>query len=248
MEFKYDGHSLKAGVYKLTNTKNGKFYVGSTYQFKRRWTQHLRDLEKNRHTNTYLQNAFNQDGTDSFIFEVIEVVEGTKQERLDREQVYLDKWHDKQVNCYNLGSLAQSREGKKSKNPEETRKKKSEASKRNAAYYSALFKGKHHSPSTEFKPGHTQITTEETRKKLSVTLKGRKSPMTSKVHSTESRQKIKLANQTSNMKNPSAIKFKTYEWLYTHYIVNDWSQRQIAKHIGISQATVRQWIKECHVR
>jgi group I intron endonuclease len=128
MEFRYDGNSLKGGVYKLTNTTNGKFYVGSTYQFKRRWYQHHKQLETKKHTNTYLQNAFNQDGTDAFVFEVLEVItastskEEAKQVRLNREQTYLDLWFDKQQQCYNLGSWAQSREGKKSTTPEATSK------------------------------------------------------------------------------------------------------------------------------
>ena len=28
MEYKYEGHSLKSGIYKITNKLNGKYYIG----------------------------------------------------------------------------------------------------------------------------------------------------------------------------------------------------------------------------
>lgn len=119
MKFEYNGYSEKSGVYKLTNLKNGKFYIGSTYRFATRWSEHRRQLESGKHTNTFLLNAFNQDSTDSFVFEVLDVI-ADKIERLTKEQEYLDKWYDKQANCYNLCDRAFSREGRTSKNPQLT--------------------------------------------------------------------------------------------------------------------------------
>ena len=44
MEYKFEGHSLKSGVYRLTNKNNGKVYIGSAKRFKERWSQHTASL------------------------------------------------------------------------------------------------------------------------------------------------------------------------------------------------------------
>lgn len=84
------GNSNLGGVYQIKNTKNGRTYVGSTYMFKKRWNEHLRDLRKGIHHNPFLQNDFNKSGEASYEFSVIEVVPGTKQNRTDAEQRHLD--------------------------------------------------------------------------------------------------------------------------------------------------------------
>jgi len=131
MEFTYDGHSLKSGIYKITNKQNGRRYFGSAKEFKRRWNQHANSLRRGKHQNKFLQADFNKCGEEAFLFEVLEVMNGTKEERLLREEVYLKEHFDNGSECYNLMSKAVSREGLKAKNPEETRRKISEASKRN---------------------------------------------------------------------------------------------------------------------
>ena len=129
MQFNYDGSSLKSGVYKLTNTTNGRIYVGSCKEFKTRWKQHSKSLEMNKHSNRFLLNDFNKCGTDAFVFEILEVTEGTKEERLAREQLYLDQHYDNLLRCYNLRKVAISREGYRSSTPEETQQKCSKAAK-----------------------------------------------------------------------------------------------------------------------
>lgn len=78
---------MKGVIYKITNIKNNKFYVGSTIDFKRRKTHHLSNLRNGKHVNKYLQNAFNKYGEDSFKIEVIDKGENIK----DKEQGYLDR-------------------------------------------------------------------------------------------------------------------------------------------------------------
>ena len=36
MEYKYEGHSLKSGIYKITNKLNDRVYIGSAKEFKNR--------------------------------------------------------------------------------------------------------------------------------------------------------------------------------------------------------------------
>lgn len=138
MQFNYQGHSLKSGIYKLTNITNDRIYIGSCKEFKARWSQHEKSLQTSKHTNTFLLNDFNKCGTEAFVFEVLEVVEGTKEERLAREQFYIDQLYDKQKQCYNIRKEAVSREGSRNKQPyvtthvctNETRDKISENSKK----------------------------------------------------------------------------------------------------------------------
>ena len=130
MEFIYSGNSLKAGIYKITNKTNGRIYIGSAKLFKVRWYQHSHSLSVGKHANSFLQADFNKCGTDAFIFEVLDVIDGTKEHRLIKEDRYLKQYYDGCKNCYNMRSDARSGDGACLKNPELTWQRKSEASKR----------------------------------------------------------------------------------------------------------------------
>lgn len=130
MEKIYNENSYKSGTYKIINKINGRKYFGSAKNFKKRWKNHEYLLKNNKHENKFLQRDFNLCGTDAFIFEVIEVIEGEKQLRLDAEQFLLNEYWDNKVMCYNLCKLAQSPQGRPfSHTPEETKRKRSEAMK-----------------------------------------------------------------------------------------------------------------------
>ena len=64
--------TMKSGIYKITNTVNGKFYVGSSKNIKWRWYCHRHYLENNKHDNPKLQHSWNKHGKSNFTFEVIE--------------------------------------------------------------------------------------------------------------------------------------------------------------------------------
>lgn len=114
MNIIYKNKSKNAGIYRILNLQNGRMYYGSTYEFRKRFKTHINSLLASRHENTFLQNDFHKCGKQNFIIEVIEVVEGTKEERLLIEQKYLDQYYDYQKQCYNLRRYASdSREGRK---------------------------------------------------------------------------------------------------------------------------------------
>ena len=76
---------MDTGIYKITNLISNKIYIGSTTtSFKRRFKEHLNALKRGNHPNSHMQRAFNLDGENSFIFEVIEIVE--KENCILREQ------------------------------------------------------------------------------------------------------------------------------------------------------------------
>lgn len=110
---------MAAGIYTITNTVNGKFYVGSAFDLDNRKSGHFSDLRKNRHRNPRLQNAFNKYGESVFVFAVIECCE--KAECLRLEQYYLDTLRP----FYNICKVAGNCAGKAAS--EETKEKQRRA-------------------------------------------------------------------------------------------------------------------------
>ena len=92
---------MKSGIYKITNLKNGKFYIGSSKDIEFRWNEHKKHLNGGYHINNKLQNAWNFYGKESFEFSIIEIT--NEMDLLLREQFYLDmfKPHMKEIG-YNI--------------------------------------------------------------------------------------------------------------------------------------------------
>jgi len=96
-----------SGIYKICNLITGKIYIGSTSrEFKHRKYDHWSSLRTNKHHNHHLQSAWNKDGEQNFVFEIIEECE--KQSLVEREQYYLDvfKAWDRKIG-YNKGKNAE---------------------------------------------------------------------------------------------------------------------------------------------
>lgn len=81
---------MRSGIYKITNTVNGKFYVGSSADIDKRWYDHKRELMLNIHTNPKLQHSWNKHGENKFTFAIVENVEADQSKLFEREQYYLD--------------------------------------------------------------------------------------------------------------------------------------------------------------
>jgi len=80
---------MKSGIYAIINEVNGKFYVGSAVNIRKRWTNHISDLRKGIHRNKHLRRAWKKYGEESFKFRVLESVEN-KEDLLGREQYWMD--------------------------------------------------------------------------------------------------------------------------------------------------------------
>ena len=61
---------MNSGVYQILNTKNNKFYIGSSCNLKRRQYEHWRLFERGDHYNKYLQRSYNKH-KDFFEFKVL---------------------------------------------------------------------------------------------------------------------------------------------------------------------------------
>ena len=223
MHYIYNGYSLKSGVYKITNTQNNRVYIGSAKEFKRRWKQHAWALMRNKHSNSFLQSDYNKCGKDVFVFEILELIDGSKEKRIERENHFIEIYFDNKVNCYNLISKAFSCEGRKLKNPEETRKKMSAAHKGVSRSDETKLKiaqantGKKHSDETKNKLSlihKGKIVSDETRKKMSDALKGKKMPKEFGEKISKTRKIKKLA--PTNEVRAKALKANSKIWHFVN--------------------------------
>ena len=61
-----------SGIYLITNITNNKHYVGRSNDCSTRISKHKSALNRNKHHNIHLQNAWNKHGASYFIFEILE--------------------------------------------------------------------------------------------------------------------------------------------------------------------------------
>lgn len=116
--------STKSGIYKILNTVNGKFYVGSAVSLERRKQEHFTSLRKGKHSNVLLQRSFNKYGEGSFEFIIVKVVDEIAK-LVAWEQVYLDWWEPEFNICKEAGNtLGTVRDEKTKKKLSEFHKKR----------------------------------------------------------------------------------------------------------------------------
>ena len=161
-----------SGIYKIVNRVNGKYYVGSSNNIKKRWSKHKNDLNKNIHNNKYLQRSWNKYGKDNFDFIILEKISPTN--LLSKEQSYLNICKNDK-NKYNIAYSSTA--PMLGKNHTQDAKKK----------MSICKKGK---------PGIPKSL--ESKIKQSNSMKGKylgcNHPLFGKHHTQETKEKIKIAN------------------------------------------------------
>lgn len=113
-------HRGVSGIYQITNTSNGKFYIGSSQGIRERWRLHFWTLRDGSSHCRYLQSAWTKYGASSFVFEVLELCPKTS--LLEREQFYIDSL----APAYNMCLIAGIRNGPlREKTKQKMRKPKS---------------------------------------------------------------------------------------------------------------------------
>lgn len=96
----------KSGIYKITNIKTNKIYVGSAKDIDFRWKRHIYELQNHIHSNKHLQNSWLKHSSLNFKFEVLEFCDNDV--LYVREQFWLDNLEPFYYNNgYNISQLAQ---------------------------------------------------------------------------------------------------------------------------------------------
>lgn len=95
------------GVYSIYNKEDNKRYIGSTRNLRQRLKSHYNNLTKGKHKSYKLQESFEQNGENSFIFEILEVLDNNcKNKTLHlTEQKYIDI-SNSCSNGYNVNPIA----------------------------------------------------------------------------------------------------------------------------------------------
>ena len=214
-----DNH-LIIGVYKISNTLSGRYYIGYSTNIYRRFCAHRNKLKQKCHDNIFLQRAYNLDGEDKFLYEIIHTCD-TEEEAKEIELKYLTNLSIREylynLNFNNSGGDLLSNHPDKDKIREKILKSFSETiskmsiEERKQKYgkngeKNGMF-GKTHTEevrkmNSELKKGNTyrigKKASDETRQKMSENAKlkiGEKNPFYGKHHSEETIQKIKEKNK-----------------------------------------------------
>jgi group I intron endonuclease len=75
-------------IYKITNIKNGKFYIGKTKDLERRWYEHLSLVGKKRHP---LYDAILHYGVENFTIEIVDKVDASLIDELEKKWIFETK-------------------------------------------------------------------------------------------------------------------------------------------------------------
>lgn len=169
------------GIYKITNTKNGKFYIGSSNNIDTRWSSHRSCLDNHKHPNNYLQHAWDLYGRINFALQIIEDIYEEK-DLIPREQFFIDttKCCDHNIG-YNIRPSAD-----RSALSEETKIKIGLANKGKVPWIT----GKHHKAETRIKLSNINKIKNHMRGK-----NGEKHHFYGQKHTDETKRKMSLAKK-----------------------------------------------------
>ena len=76
------------GVYRITNTITGDFYIGSSKNVKRRWAEHKWQSTWKKSPDNPMYKDMQKYGVDKFVFEIIEEVE--MEQLKEKEQEFIE--------------------------------------------------------------------------------------------------------------------------------------------------------------
>ena len=139
------------GIYKITNTITGDFYIGSSKNVKQRWIAHKCPSTWKRFQNKQLYQDMMKYGVDKFEFEILEEAESDKLKEKEQHFIELLKptYNDRNANGWDIERMKKTqKEYKKSnKGKESTRKasnkyNKSDKCKESQKKYQKSDKGK----------------------------------------------------------------------------------------------------------
>jgi group I intron endonuclease len=92
---------MDSGVYIIRNIINNHVYIGSASNISSRWQHHKWTANHNRHRNPHFQRAWNKYGEQSFIFNILELIVGSRMKIFSREQYWIDEYIKDGYTIYN---------------------------------------------------------------------------------------------------------------------------------------------------
>jgi group I intron endonuclease len=92
-----------SGLYRITNKVTGGFYIGSSYNVRRRWQCQRSHLNRGYHRNRHLQAAWTQHGEAAFECRVLAVLEVAD---LKETETRMLQQCVGQADCYNIGRFS----------------------------------------------------------------------------------------------------------------------------------------------
>jgi hypothetical protein len=99
--------STVPGIYLITNSANGKVYVGQARKISTRWSIHKHHLRCGTHNNRYLQRAWDKLGESAFVFSVAvdlsDVHDGSLTDELNFHEALIFSIHEKTYNILEPG-------------------------------------------------------------------------------------------------------------------------------------------------
>ena len=123
------------GIYKITNTITGDFYIGSSKDVKSRLAAHKCQSTWNNHPNNKLYQDMQKYGTDKFVFEILEEA---KEEKLKEKEQHFIGTLNPTYNQMNAKGLNVERQKKSRKEYQKTDKYKEYKKKYKKEYDSQL--------------------------------------------------------------------------------------------------------------
>lgn len=213
---------LSCGIYKILNKINGKFYIGSGKNIKRRWREHKYCLRNNKYikTNPHFQNSWNKYKEESFEF-LIEK-ECSPEELKYWEEYYIELYqsYDREQG-YNIERFSN---GIKIVS-KETRKK-----------LSIIKKGKYKSEETKQKMSKSKIGikfSEEHKRNLSESHKGKK-----RIFSAEHKKRLSKSLIGKQSKGNPKLTQEQVNEIRQKYIPYKYTIKMLAKEYNISKRSI----------
>lgn len=101
-----------SGVYKITELKTGKVYIGSSRHLDYRKRNHFNLLKRGNHKNPYLQAYYNQYGLRNFAWDILEYLPNEDKILRDRETYWIDIFQaNKKEHGFNLREVCYNNSG-----------------------------------------------------------------------------------------------------------------------------------------
>lgn len=210
----------KSGIYLWENKLNGKIYIGSSIDLKRRLTTYYNFNHLNKNLTRYINNALLKDGHFVFSLYILEYC-SDKKDLINREQYYFDLLNP----TYNICKTAGSTLGRL--HTDESKEKISGSKLSTNVKDDNHFYGKNHSEEAREKMAKSKLSTVlsvEVKEKISATLSGRKF--------TEE-HKTNLSLSKKNRKMISVLDIKTNETTVYSSI------SQAEKSLGLPKDSIR---------